>query len=80
VNLIKKPMWVKLNFTVGEVPSLVGMGAQFSCGLRDVLEIFTELGVKAKKGSCRLSCHLANELRCEVKEVVQLHSLLRKFS
>jgi hypothetical protein len=44
------------------------------------MQALTDLGVQAKKGSCRLSCHLANGLRCEVKEMVQLHFLLGRFS
>jgi hypothetical protein len=71
---------VKLNFKLGEVSSLVDTGAQFSCIRRDVLQTLSDLGVKAKKGSCRLSCHLAKGLRCEVREVIQLHFLLGKFS
>jgi hypothetical protein len=56
------PLWVKLNFKLGEVPS-VDTGAQFSCIRRDVMQTFGDLGMKAKKGSCWLSCHLANGLR-----------------
>ena len=44
------------------------------------MQTVADLGVKVKKGSCRLSCHLANGLRCEVKEMVQLHFLLGNFS
>jgi hypothetical protein len=44
------------------------------------MRTLTALGVKAKKVSCRVSCHLANGLRCKVKEMVQLHFLLGIFS
>lgn len=44
------------------------------------MQTLADLGVKAKKGSCRLLCHLANRLRCDVKEMVQLHFLLGTFS
>ena len=67
------PLWVKLNFRLGEVPSLVDTVAQFSCIHRDVMQTLLDLDVKAKKSSCRLSCHLANGLWCDVKEMVQLH-------
>jgi hypothetical protein len=76
----KPPLWVKLNFKVGEVPSLVDTGAQFSCIRRDVMQTLSELGVKTKKSSCRLMCHLANGLRCVIRETVQLHFLIGKFS
>jgi hypothetical protein len=72
----KPPLWVKLNFKVGEVPSLVDTSAQFSCICRDVMRALTELGVWVKKGSC----HLASGLRCKIKEMVQLHFLLGMFS
>jgi hypothetical protein len=75
----KPSLWVKLNVKVGEVPSLVDTGAQFSCIRRDVMRTLSELGVKAEMGSCRLSCHLANGLRCEIKETVQLHFLIGMF-
>jgi hypothetical protein len=74
------PLWVKLNCRLREVPSLVDTGAQFSCIRRDVMQTLADLGMKAKKSSCRLSCHLANGLRSEVKEMVQLHFLLGTFS
>jgi hypothetical protein len=74
------PLWVKLNFRLGEVPSLVDTGAQFSCIRQDVIQTLLDLGVKAKKSSCRLSCHLANGLCFDVKETVQLHFLLGTFS
>jgi hypothetical protein len=64
------PLWVKLNFRLGEVPSLVDTGAQFSCILRDVMQTLADLGMKARKSSCRLSCHLANGPHCDVKEMV----------
>jgi hypothetical protein len=32
------PLWVNLNFKLGEVPSLVGTGSQFSCIRRDVMQ------------------------------------------
>jgi hypothetical protein len=76
----KPPLWVKLNFKVGEVPSLVNTGAQFSCICWDVMQTLSELGVKTKKSSCRLMCHLANGLGCVIKEMVQLHFLIGKFS
>jgi len=38
---------------------------------RDVMQTLTELGAKANKGSCRLSCYQANGLRCEAKEMEQ---------
>jgi hypothetical protein len=44
------------------------------------MQTLADLGVKVKKSSCRMSCHLANGLHCEVREVVQLHFLLGKFS
>jgi len=71
---------VKLNFNLGKVLSLVDTGAQFSCIRRDVMQTLADLGVKVKKASCQLSCHLANGLRCEVKEMAQLHFLLVKLS
>jgi len=43
------------------------------------MQTLADLGMKVKKGSCRLLCHLANGLHCEVKEMVQLHFLLGKF-
>jgi hypothetical protein len=78
--LSKPPLWVKLNFKVCEVPSLVDTGAQFSCIHRDVMQTLVELGVRVQKGTCKLSCHLANGLPCEIKETVQLHFLLGTFS
>jgi hypothetical protein len=71
---------VRLNFSLREVPSFVCTAAQFSCILPDVVQTFTDLGVKVKKGLCRLSCHLDNGMRSYVKEIVRLHFLLGKFS
>jgi len=69
-----------MNFKLGEVPLLVDMGVQFLCIRRDVMQTLAELGVKAKKNSCWLSCHLANGLHCNKTEMVQLHFLLGMFS
>ena len=55
-------------------------GAQFSCIHRDVKQTLADLGMKAKKGSCQLSCHLANGMCCNVKAMVQLHFLLGSYS
>jgi len=74
------PLWVKLNFKLEEVPLLVDTGAQFLCIRRDVMQTLVDIGVKAKKGLCQLSYHLANGMHCDVKETVQLHFLLGKFS
>jgi hypothetical protein len=73
------PLWVKLNFNLGEGLSLVDTGVQFSYICRDVMQTLADLGVKVKKGSCQLLCHLANGLCCDVKETVQFHFLLRTF-
>jgi hypothetical protein len=58
----------------------VDIGVQFSCIHRDVMQTLAELGMKAKKNSCWLSCHLANGLHCNETEMVQLHFLLGTFS
>ena len=73
------PLWVKLNFKLEEVPSLVDTGAKFSCISRDVIQTLVYLGVKAKNGSCSLSCHLANGMRCDVKKTAKLHFYLEAF-
>ena len=39
-----------------------------------------DLGLNVKKSECRLSCHLANGLSCEIRDTVQLHFLLGTFS
>ena len=44
------------------------------------MQTLAGLGVKAKKSSCQLSCHLANGLFCDAKDMVQLHFLLGTFS
>jgi hypothetical protein len=44
------------------------------------MRALTELGVRVKNDSCQLSCHLANGLRWNIKETVQLHFLLGMFS
>jgi hypothetical protein len=44
------------------------------------MQTLADLGLKGKKSSCRLSCHLANGVRCDVKEMEQLHFLLGMFS
>ena len=59
---------------------MVDTGAQFLCIRRDVMQTLVDLGVKAKKDSCMLLCHLANGMRCDVKEMVQLHFLMGSFS
>jgi hypothetical protein len=58
---------------------LVDTGAQFSCIRRDLMKTLAGLGVKATNSSCRLSCPLANGLRCDEKVVAQLRFLLEKF-
>jgi hypothetical protein len=78
--LSKPPLWVKLNFKVSEVLSLVDTGAQFSRIRRDVMQTLVELGVRVQKGTCKLSCHLANGLSCEIRETVKLHFLQGTFS
>ena len=55
-------------------------GAQFSCIRKDVVQSLVDLGFNVKRSECRLSCHLANGLSCEIREVVQLHFLLGIFS
>ena len=67
------PLWIKLNFNLEEVPSLVDTGDQFSCIRRDVMQTLVDLGVEAKIISSRLPCHLANGMHCNVKETVHLH-------
>ena len=47
------PLWVKLNFMLGEVPPLVDTWAQFLFNLQDVMQTLADLGVKAKKCLCR---------------------------
>ena len=59
---------------------MVDTGAQFSCIRRDVMQALVDIDVKAKKGSCQLSYRLANGMRCDVKQTVQLHFLLGNFS
>ena len=44
------------------------------------MQTLVHLGMKAKKSSCWLSCHLANGMHCYVNEIVQLHFLLGSFS
>jgi len=56
------PLWVKLNFKLEEVPSLVDTGAQFSCIRRDVMQTLVDIGVKAKKGS--VSCRVTWLMGC----------------
>jgi hypothetical protein len=74
------PLWVTLDFKVAHIPSLVDTGAQFSCIRKDVVQSLVELGLKVKKSECRLACHLANGLSCEIKEMAELHFLLGKNS
>ena len=44
------------------------------------MQTLVDKGVKTKKGSCQLSCHLANGMRCDIKETAQLEYLLGSFS
>jgi hypothetical protein len=74
------PLWVKLDFKITQVPSLVDTGAQFSCIRKDVVQSLIDRGLDVKRSECRLACHLANGLSCEIREVVQLHFLLGTFS
>jgi len=74
------PLWVKLVFKTTQIPSLVDTGAQFSCIRKDVVQLLIDLGLNVKKSECRLTCHLANGLSCEIREMVQLHFLLGTFS
>jgi hypothetical protein len=55
--LTNHPLWVKLNFRLGEVPSLVDTRAQFSCIRRDVMHTLTDLPVKVNKPhvGCRVT-------------------------
>ena len=74
------PLWMKLDFKTVQIPSLVDTGAQFSCIRKDVVQSLIDLGLKVKRSECRLTCHLANGLSCEIREMVQLHFLLGTFS
>ena len=74
------PLWVKLDFKTTQIPLLVDTGSQFSCIRKDVVHSLVDLGFNVKRSECRLSCHLANGLSCEIREVVQLHFLLGIFS
>ena len=74
------PLWTNLDFKLTQIPSLVDTGAQFSCIRKDVVQSLIDLGLNVKKSECRLSCHLANGLSCEIRETVQLHFLLGTFS
>ena len=73
------PLWVKLDFKTIQIPSLVDTGAQFSCIRNNVVQSLVDLGLNVKRNECRLSCHLANGLSCEIREMVQLHFLLEHF-
>jgi len=73
------PLWVKLDFKTTQIPSLVDTGAQFSGIRKDVVQSLVDLGLNVKRSECKLSCHLANGLSCEIREMVQLHFLLGIF-
>ena len=62
------PLWVNLDFKLTQIPSLVDKGAQFSCIRKDVVQSLIDLGLNVKKSECRLSCHLANGLSCEIRD------------
>ena len=62
------PLWVNLDFKLTQIPSLVDTGAQFSCIRKDVVQSLMDLGLNVKKSECRLSCHLANGLSCEIRD------------
>jgi hypothetical protein len=66
--LENSPLWVKVNFKVGSVLSLVDTGAQFSCIRRDVLKELVDKGLKVKTNRCQLSCHVVDGSKCEITE------------
>jgi hypothetical protein len=67
------PLWKIVDFKVGTVQAMVDTGAQFSCIRRDVLKQLICKGLKVRTERCRLSCHVADGSRCEIKEAGMLH-------
>jgi hypothetical protein len=73
------PLWVKLNFKVGDVAALVDKEAQFTCIGFYVLVLCCP-NIKCEFSSCSLTCFVANGLDCNVTQSVTLHFKLQNYS
>ena len=73
-------LWVSLKMKIGEIPTLMDTGAQFSCIRSDVIEYLYLRGERCMFSSCSMGCLLADGKRSHISDAVGLHVGLLSFT